>query len=263
MFIQVNHAQSSKALSYGWTDLSAKGGLRKGSDLLKELGYDVEKKPLKVNISKEGLEAYKQMFQKNNQESSIKIVYGYQAPKEPVAYGKDGCPDKENFVDKVNYFTGKNLSQDYFFKPYVSMKDKESMLLEAYGRAYDEIVRGYENGTREMYIVDMNVEGNYRKATMEEELGYLRKSFEGEADMLERYGLKWSCDTRRAFAEDADNDVIYGTMSLGEAAKAKLFYERMKEEEKLTDIKKRLVDAANLFVSQYKQFGLRKFNVVV
>ena len=41
MFIQVNHAQSSKALSYGWTDLSAKGGLRKGSDLLKELGYDV------------------------------------------------------------------------------------------------------------------------------------------------------------------------------------------------------------------------------
>ena len=43
MFIQVNHAQSSKALSYGWTDLSAKGGLRKGSDLLKELGYDVKK----------------------------------------------------------------------------------------------------------------------------------------------------------------------------------------------------------------------------
>ena len=71
--------------------------------------------------------------------------------------------------------------------------------------------------------------------------------------MLESYGLKWSCDTRRAI----------GTMSLGEAAKAKLFYERMKEEEKLTDIKKRLVDAANLFVSQYKQFGLRKFNVVV
>ena len=260
MFIQVNHAQSSKALSYGWTDLSAKGGLRKGSDLLKELGYDVEKKPLKVNISKEGLEAYKQMFQKNNQESSIKIVYGHQAPKDPVAYGEDGFPEKENFVDKVNYFSGV-ISQDYH-NPYVSMKDKESMLLEAYGKAYDEIVRGCENGTRERYIVDMNVEGHYRKATMEEELSYLRKAFESKANALESI-CKSDCFIRRVSAENADKEVGIGITSLGEAAKAKLFYESMKEEEKLTDIKKRLVDAANLFVSQYKQFGLRKFNVVV
>lgn len=97
---------------------------------------------------------------------------------------------------------------------------------------------------------------------MEEELSYLRKAFESKANALESI-CKSDCFIRRVSAENADKEVGIGITSLGEAAKAKLFYESMKEEEKLTDIKKRLVDAANLFVSQYKQFGLRKFNVVV
>lgn len=263
MFINASQTQASNALSYGWTPISEKSSHKTIAEALKEQGYDIEKKPFKVDVSRETIEKYKQMLQNNKQESSIKIVYGQQQPPEdPVAYGKDGCPEKGDFVDHVNYFSGK-IPQDYYFTPYVSIKDKASMLLEAYGKAYDEIVRGYENGTREMYIIDMDMEGHYRKATMEDELEHLCKAFEWKADGLERYIWESDCFIRRVSAKNADREFANGITSLGEVAKAKLFYEQMKDEEKLTDLKQKLVDAANLFISQYKQFGFKRFNVVV
>lgn len=265
MFINASQTQASNALSYGWTPISEKSSHKTIAEALKEQGYDIEKNPIKVDVSRETIEKYKQMLQNNKQESSIKIVYGQQVPKDPVAYGENGCPNKEDFVDNANYYKmiTKNLPQDYYFTPYVSIKNKASMLLEAYGKAYDEIVRGYEKGTKEMYILDMDAKGHYRKATMEDELEHLRKEFEGEADMLERYVLKSDCFIRRVSAKNADREFANGITSLGEVAKAKLFYEQMKDEEKLTDLKQKLVDAANLFISQYKQFGFKRFNVVV
>ena len=267
MFINANHAQASNSLSYGWTPISAKGAPRTIAEALKEQGYDVEKNPIKVDVSREAIEKYRQMLQSNKQESSIKIVYGQQQPpKDPVTYGENGCPEKEAFVDQLDYhkmINGKINQNDYYFNPYISMKDKVSMLLEAYGKSYDEIIKGYENGTREKYIIDMDAEGYYRKATMEEELALLHKELEEHADTLERYTLKTDCFIRRVDAENADKWVAMGISGLGEAAKAKAFYEHMKEEEKLTNLKQKLMDAANLFISQYQQFGGRRFNVVV
>ena len=267
MFINGNYAQASNSLSYGWTPISAKGAPRTIAEALKEQGYDIEKMPIKVDISREAIEKYRQMLQSNKQESSIKIVYGQQQPpKDPVTYGENGCPEKEDFVAQLDYhkmINGKINQNDYYFNAYVSMKDKVSMLLEAYGKSYDEIVRGYENGTRERYIIDMDAEGHYRKATMEEELDLLQKELEGEADTLEKYILKTDQFIRRVDAKYADKWVAMGISSLGEAAKAKSFYEHMKDEEKLTDLKQKLMDAANLFIRQYQQFGYKRFNVVV
>lgn len=266
MFINANHARASNSLSYGWTPLDAKGAPRTIAEALKEQGYDVEKNPIKVDVSREAIEKYRQMLQSNKQESSTKIVYGQQQPpKDPVTYGENGCPEKEDFVDQVDYhkmINGK-LNQNDYFNPYVSMKDKTFMLLEAYGKSYDEIIRGYENGTREKYIIDMDAEGHYRKVTMEEELNLLHEEFERKSNTLERNILKTDCFIRRVDAEHADKWVAMGVSGLGEAAKAKAFYEQMKEEEKLTDLKQKLMDAADLFISQYQQFGGRRFNVVV
>lgn len=267
MFINANHARASNSLSYGWTPISAKGSSKTIVEALKEQGYDIEKRPIKVDISREAIEKYKQMFQSNKQESSIKIVYGQQQPpKDPVTYGENGCPDKEDFVDHLDYhkMINRKLNQnDYYFNPYVSIKDKTFMLLEAYGKSYDEIVKGYENGTREKYIIDMNAEGHYRKVTMEEELNLLQEEFEIKSNTLERTILKTDCFMRRVDAENSDKWLAMGITSLGEAAKSKAFYEQMKDEEKLTDLKQKLMDAANLFISQYQQFGGRRFNVVV
>ena len=68
--------------------------------------------------------------------------------------------------------------------------------------------------------------------------------------------MKHDCFIRRVDAENADKWVAMGISGLGEAAKAKAFYEHMKEEEKLTDLKQKLMDAANLFISQYQRFSL-------
>lgn len=50
---------------------------------------------------------------------------------------------------------------------YTPIKDKASALLNAYQETHTEIVKGYEDGTRVQYVVDMDTEELYRKATME------------------------------------------------------------------------------------------------
>ena len=54
--------------------------------------------------------------------------------------------------------------------------------VRAYGNLYDEIVRGYQNGTRERYVEDENSETGFRKMTMEEELSELDRAFQKIAD---------------------------------------------------------------------------------
>ena len=57
--------------------------------------------------------------------------------------------------------------------------------VRAYGNLYDEIVQGYQNGTRERYVEDKTSETGYRKMTMEEELEGLDKAFQRAADGTE------------------------------------------------------------------------------
>ena len=54
--------------------------------------------------------------------------------------------------------------------------------VRAYGNLYDEIVQGYQNGTRERYVEDENSETGFRKMTMEEELSRLDRAFQKMAD---------------------------------------------------------------------------------
>lgn len=59
-----------------------------------------------------------------------------------------------------------------------SASDKQEDYAKAYKKLYDEIVQGYENGTRDRYVEDKTSETGYRKMMMEEEISGLYKAFQ-------------------------------------------------------------------------------------
>lgn len=61
---------------------------------------------------------------------------------------------------------------------YLSNEEKLDNIMEAYTSLYDEIVQGYENGTRVINVADENSENGYRPPTMQEELDDLDRAYE-------------------------------------------------------------------------------------
>lgn len=60
----------------------------------------------------------------------------------------------------------------------ISWQAKSENLAKAYAALYDEIVQGYENGTRQIDVTDENSESGYRTLTLEEELNALDAAYE-------------------------------------------------------------------------------------
>lgn len=59
-----------------------------------------------------------------------------------------------------------------------SAGDLAKNLMTVYAEMYDEIVKGYQDGTREFWVDDGNAENGFRKWTKEEELAELDKAVE-------------------------------------------------------------------------------------
>ncbi|MCR4996842.1 MAG: hypothetical protein K6A61_06010 [Butyrivibrio sp.] len=60
-------------------------------------------------------------------------------------------------------------------------------LLTVYADMYDEIKKGYADGTREIYIPDSDAEFGYRRATEEEEIAALDEAFDFHAMYTDAY----------------------------------------------------------------------------
>ena len=58
------------------------------------------------------------------------------------------------------------------------MYKRQANNFQAYVKTYDQIVKGYAEGTREIYVADENSETGFRKMTMEEELNGLEKMYQ-------------------------------------------------------------------------------------
>lgn len=58
-------------------------------------------------------------------------------------------------------------------------------LISAYNDIYDEIIKGYEDGTRETYVADKDSEKGYRKLTKEEEINELNKALANRTERME------------------------------------------------------------------------------
>ena len=61
----------------------------------------------------------------------------------------------------------------------INITDKANNYVKAYAELYDEIVKGYENGTREIYVADEN---GPRKLTRDEELSNLDVAYKKTVD---------------------------------------------------------------------------------
>ena len=70
-----------------------------------------------------------------------------------------------------------------------SASNKREDYARAYKKLYDEIVQGYENGTRERYVEDKASETGCRKMTMEEEISGLDKAFQRATHNIDVDGM--------------------------------------------------------------------------
>lgn len=99
--------------------------------------------------------------QEENKQTNEKISvidYGYEISKKAAGWNKEAAN------------TGRNV---------VSTTDRANGYVAAYAELYDEIIQGYEAGTREIYVADEN---GTRKLTRDEELSTLDAAYKKTVD---------------------------------------------------------------------------------
>lgn len=130
---------------------------------------------------------------------------------------------------------------------YSSLSSQADNLLKAYAESYDEIVRGYEEGTREVWVEDKNADSGVRKLTKEEDLVALDKAYQDRVDSFTQNNDKKIIDALAANAKK----IMEAT-----GGRTKIAKEVSPELEKLpADIGKKMKDAAMSFKVQ---FGLQQ-----
>ena len=128
---------------------------------------------VKLSISNEGREYYRNSIQQNGQETyddvlrrreqlkneKISIIdYGYEISKKAAEWNKEAANARRNVV---------------------STTDRANGYVAAYAELYDEIIQGYEAGTREIYVADEN---GTHKLTRDEELSALDAAYKKTVD---------------------------------------------------------------------------------
>ena len=131
----------------------------------------VTENPIKVSISQEGYEHIRSSLQQNGQETYDMVVRKIALSKKVrvMNYGYDLSMKAVEFNDAASQNGTKALS----------VTDRANGYISAYASMYDEIVRGYENGTREIYVED---EFGIHRLTKEEELKALDEAYKREVD---------------------------------------------------------------------------------
>ena len=173
--------------------------------------------------------------------------------KEPVVKNDHIMTDyKYEFASRMpSVYVGKDDKGDYL-RNYYSTSDAASNMLKVYASLYDEIIKGYEAGTRETYVADKNAESGCRKLTMEEELAELDKAYE---DYVDKYAANRDKHVNAVINILSAYEKLIEKISDGRASVpnevSKLLdkYKNDPVPDNFSDIMK---DAAKSFIMQYK-----------
>ena len=210
-----------------------------------------DQEPVSVAISKEGLEKYR---------------------SEMIAAQKNKAKEEESFEkslkDGIIITSANRLFRGEFHeinrqkeneKGSVTKEDAAQSILEAYALMYDEIVRGYADGTRAMYEADADSSEGYRLLTKEEELKLLddayKKLSEGYEMWIERQ-REFEKLMVQEYKKTANALAKYGKGRLKDKVSeylemARLLQQRIEEEQMPENLKGNLIFSMYLFKSRY------------
>lgn len=130
---------------------------------------DVKKEePIKIDISQEGREQYRKSLAVRNQgKMGLESV---KAQKNIIKHLRMDSDFESKFHKEAEMMSAAAKEKGTT----MSIQGKAENYFSTYAKMYDEIVQGYEAGTREIYVSE---EGGYRKLTKEEEIAALDKAF--------------------------------------------------------------------------------------
>ena len=131
-----------------------------------------------VTISREGLEKLKQNTTSNTM--GVEKADQYRSILSKAQIDVAGAIETD-FHHRYTKLNTETKNDD------MKAEDFAKNALSVYADMYDEIKRGYADGTREKYIADGNAEFGYRRATEEEEIAALDAAFDFHASYTEAY----------------------------------------------------------------------------
>lgn len=131
----------------------------------KDVGRKMAEQPVSLSISDAGKEQYRNSIRQGGQESYDAMLQRREQLKN----------EKISLVD-YSYEISKRAGAG---ESALSMAGRADGYVKAYAELYDEIVRGYESGTREIYVAG---EDGPRKLTKDEELDALDAAYKKTVD---------------------------------------------------------------------------------
>lgn len=131
----------------------------------KEAGRKMAEQPVRLSISNEGREHYRNSIRQGGQESYDAVLQRREQLKN----------EKISLVD-YGYEISKRADSG---ESVLSTSGKADGYVKAYAELYDEIVQGYKDGTREIYVAG---EDGPHKLTKEEELDALDAAYRKTVD---------------------------------------------------------------------------------
>lgn len=194
----------------------------------------------RLSISKEGRQAYENDTSMNDYESLLErkreLLRQENSPQIDHSFTLGNKLSEIRERDKENY----------------SIEAKASALLEAYASIYDEITKGYMDGTRNNYIEDENTESGYRKMTTEEEINNLDEAYDKYVSFFEtqmQLAPKIIEGYEKHLTKLSDVPKSEGLV------KAQNFIDEMKKKDIPENIADRMMMAKKEFLKMYSQYG--------
>lgn len=201
---------------------------------------DMEESPVQVTISQDGLDSLrnsivetegKQIYDDfdkfNDIESKLEMDLSTTYYNEMISSHNKSKSQSDDGSIKSNIYNSVYSCLDY------------------YAKKYDEIVKGYEDGTREIWVTDQNSDLGYRKLTKEEDLAALDKAYEKNAEFVAADAITEPLARKckiRSMQQLAD---IYGY---------KLGKEDTIDEEPIENLYERMMESRNAFKIGYSAF---------